>query len=354
MARVRAGTRRTRLVVVFRVAAGPRQGYGHLVRARRIAQALGVPWVVSIRGGAVARVVARELGGTVDERPLGELINRRRPAVMVVDDPARVPAEAAIRAARRAGVATLGVHDLGLGCLDADVVVDGSVPGGPALGRVEGRRRRTGPRFAVVDPTTSELRRRVGRAPQWDVVVSLGGGGRTAVALALGRRLVERRPGTRVVVATGLAPRPGDEVRASGAAGAVSTDASRASSGVTGWPRGRSILGALAASRVAVLGGGVTAYEAAALGVPAVLVAVVRAQRPTVRAFVRGGAAIDGGAVAGTVDAATLERLATRVERLSRMPARQQALAAAGRRLVDGRGAARVAALVARLAGGER
>jgi spore coat polysaccharide biosynthesis predicted glycosyltransferase SpsG len=336
MASARAGQHRTRLEVVFRVAAGPRQGYGHLVRAGRIARALGVPWVVSLRGGPAARSVARELGGIVDERPVRELIDERRPAVLVIDDPIRAPAEAAIRAARRAGVATLGVHDLGRGCLDADLVVDGSLPGGPALARVVATRCRTGPRYAVVDPFTCDLRRRANRRPRWDIVVSLGGGGRATVALALARLLVQRNPAARVAVATGFAGRP------------------RGTSRVVRWPRGRSIVCALADSRVAVLGGGVTAYEAAALGVPAVLVDVVRAQRPTVRAFALRGAAVAGGSVAGKVTSAALERLAVRVERLFRTPARQRAMAAAGRRLVDGRGAARVAALVARLAGGRR
>jgi len=43
---------------------------------------------------------------------------------------------------------------------------------------------------------------------------------------------------------------------------------------------------------VAVVGGGVSLYEAAALGVPAVGVPVVPAQTPTVRAFARRGAAV--------------------------------------------------------------
>lgn len=338
MARVRAGQLRTRLAVVFRVAAGPRQGYGHLVRSRRLAHALGVPWVVSIRGGPAARDVARELGGLVDERPVRDLIDERRPAVLVVDDPARAPAEAVIRLARRAGVATLGLHDLGLGCLDADVVVDGSLPGGPALARVEARRRRTGPRYAVVDSCTCDVRRRVDRRPRWDIVVSLGGGRRATLALAVARRLAERSPAARVVVTTGFAETPGNSTPA----------------GVVWWPRGRSIVRAIASARVAVLGGGVTAYEAAALGVPAVLVDVVRAQRPTVRALARCGAAVAGGSITRRVTGAALERLVARVERLLRSPARQRAMAAAGRALVDGRGAVRVAALVRRLAGGRR
>ena len=43
------------VAVVFRVAAGPRLGFGHLVRCRAIARALGVEPRVSIRGTAATR-----------------------------------------------------------------------------------------------------------------------------------------------------------------------------------------------------------------------------------------------------------------------------------------------------------
>jgi len=43
------------MTVVFRVAAGPRLGFGHLVRCRSLARALGVTPRVWLRGSAATR-----------------------------------------------------------------------------------------------------------------------------------------------------------------------------------------------------------------------------------------------------------------------------------------------------------
>ena len=53
----------------------------------------------------------------------------------------------------------------------------------------------------------------------------------------------------------------------------------------------------LAACDVAVVAGGVTLYEACAVGVPVVALAVVAAQRPAIADFAVRGAAIDAGAL---------------------------------------------------------
>ena len=53
-------------------------------------------------------------------------------------------------------------------------------------------------------------------------------------------------------------------------------------------------------SQLALVAGGITAYEACALGVPVVAVSVVPAQQPTVRALARRGAAVNGGPLGAT------------------------------------------------------
>jgi glycosyltransferase involved in cell wall biosynthesis len=100
----------------------------------------------------------------------------------------------------------------------------------------------------------------------------------------------------------------------------------------------------LAACDVAVVGGGVSLYEACARGVAAVGVPVVVPQRPTVRGFVTAGAA--RGDACGAPDA---EQVARDVVTLLRQPATRRALAAQGRKLVDGRGASRVADAIRKL-----
>ncbi len=50
------------LRVLFRAAAGPRRGFGHLVRCRSLGRALGVRPLVSVRGGRLAEHTAIALG----------------------------------------------------------------------------------------------------------------------------------------------------------------------------------------------------------------------------------------------------------------------------------------------------
>jgi spore coat polysaccharide biosynthesis predicted glycosyltransferase SpsG len=104
------------------------------------------------------------------------------------------------------------------------------------------------------------------------------------------------------------------------------------------------LAGELAACDVAVVGGGVSLYEAGARGVAAVAVPVVVPQRPTVRGFVTAGAALGDASTAPDA-----ERVARDVVRLLRQPALRTALAGQGRKLVDGRGAGRVAEAIRRL-----
>ena len=48
--------------ILFRVAAGPRLGFGHLMRCRSLARALAVPPVVSLRGALATRRAAQARG----------------------------------------------------------------------------------------------------------------------------------------------------------------------------------------------------------------------------------------------------------------------------------------------------
>lgn len=88
-----------RSLVVFRVAAGPHVGYGHLMRARALARCLGMEVAVSVRGGAAARKVAAELGPlTAGSRGLD------RADLVIVDDPSFTNGQSWIARARRRGI----------------------------------------------------------------------------------------------------------------------------------------------------------------------------------------------------------------------------------------------------------
>ena len=101
------------------------------------------------------------------------------------------------------------------------------------------------------------------------------------------------------------------------------------------WLRGvDDVVATMAAADVAIAAAGVTAYELARVGVPAVLVAVADNQRPVARRLAEAGAAVfvDGSQMAE----AALDLLAD--------AARRDEMSRTARALVDGRGADRVVA----------
>jgi spore coat polysaccharide biosynthesis predicted glycosyltransferase SpsG len=157
-------------------------------------------------------------------------------------------------------------------------------------------------------------------------VIALGGGSRVNLARRIGLELRRRCPGVHVVVAAGFG----------GATGV--------SDGLTWIGPRRSLAPVLAAAEVAIVAGGITLYEAAALGVPAVAVAIVPAQRATVNAFARAEAAL------AVTSQGRADAIAAKAALLLRDRAHASALAGRARRLVDGRGTARVANVLRRLA----
>lgn len=309
------------MAVVFRVAAGPRLGFGHLARCRAIAGALGVRPRMSVRGSEATRAAARRLDvELVDGR---QVWTSPRPAVVVVDDPHGPAARRWIGAARRRGVPVVAIADSGQGRLPVDLVIDGRAnapaPRPHAL---------YGPRFAIVDARIARLRQRV-TTRRTRVVVALGGGRhvRQHVAPLVGA-LAAALPGADIHVAPGFTrgPRPALPAGQWMAAGALAP--------------------MLATAALAVVAGGVTAYEALALGVPSLGVAVVDAQRPTVRRLARLGAMVDGGAV---WTAQAPRRVAALAAGLAASAPARRRLAVRGRRLVDGLGTHRIADAIAAL-----
>jgi spore coat polysaccharide biosynthesis predicted glycosyltransferase SpsG len=309
--------------VIFRAPAGPRRGFGHLLRCRALARAIGISPLVALRGTPATRRAARRLGVIVLGGSPATVLRRTRARLVVVDDPVASTAARWIAAARRCGCRVVSVHDLGLGCLDADLVIDGSVT---RRAPVERRRALAGLRYAVLDPS-------FGAAPPLPVrlvrrvLVSLGGGPRRRRALAIARAIAQRLPWATVRVVGGFGAscrRPSLGVQWTGPVDGLRAELLRCD--------------------LAVVAGGVSLYEACAAGVPAVAVPVVRPQAPAVRAFARRGACRGV-----TCESASAEAVARVVAALARNASQRRALARSARRLVDGRGAARVAEALSRL-----
>jgi spore coat polysaccharide biosynthesis predicted glycosyltransferase SpsG len=307
------------LRVLYRVAAGPRTGFGHLVRSRSLARAIGDHPLVSIRGSEATRRTAASSGWTVINMDGEQALDAVCPDVLVVDDPSAAAAEPWIRAARRASVPVAAIHDLGLGYIESDLGIDGSVLPRHDMTGVHGDL--TGPAFAILDPAFALPRSTAAQPAR--VLVALGGGAHVG----------------------GYADGFADAI-----ARAVEDADIRVASGFTvsptplAMPRGRWIRAneglaeELASADVVVCAGGLTLYEACALGRPAVAVSVTGAQQLTITAVTRRGAAINAGAAATAAD-----RVGEAVAHLMAQPSARHSMADAGRRLVDGRGAFRVA-----------
>ena len=321
------------LRVLFRAPAGARRGFGHLVRCRSFARALGVRPLIAVRGSQRAVDAALLLGCDVVAGTAAQVLGRLRPDVLVVDDPIPADAKRWIEAARRVGCAVVSVHDLGLGCHDSDLAIDGSIVlKGATLARarrgVSPGRLLAGAEFAILDPTVA---RRTHSASSQRVLIALGGGPRVALARAIADAIAAAQPAARIRIAAGF----------------VASAPPQAAASSTTWVAARSGLAAeLASADVAIVGGGVSLYEAAAAGAAAVGVPVVRAQSPTVAAFAAMGAA------RAARGAATPAAIAEQAVLLLRDPDMSRRVAAIGRRLVDGQGALRAAAAVTQLVAG--
>jgi UDP-2,4-diacetamido-2,4,6-trideoxy-beta-L-altropyranose hydrolase len=325
------------LRILFRAAAGPRRGYGHLVRCRSLARALDVRPLVALRGGQPVIETAVALGCDVVQGSAARVLSRLRPDVLIVDDPIATDARRWMRAARRVGSLVVSIHDLGLGCLDADLVIDGSIT---KNARARKGLSLVGPKYAVLDPA---VRNTAGPAlldgpdrerDPHSVLVALGGGPRAELAHDIAEAIVEANPHARVRIAGGF-----DGI-------------SREEAARIAWiGPSRNLHEEMARASVAVVGGGVSLYEACAHGVAAVGVPVVKAQRPTVAAFVKRGAA--RGVTRGRV---TAQSVAAQCAELLTDEAMRRHMARMGQRLIDGRGAFRAAAAVTQLAraGGSR
>jgi UDP-2,4-diacetamido-2,4,6-trideoxy-beta-L-altropyranose hydrolase len=314
------------LRVLFRAPAGPRRGFGHVVRCLSLARALGVRPLIALRGGRRARHAALALGADLLAAPAIRVLRPRQFDLVVVDDPIAADARRWIRAARRSGAIVVTVHDLGLGCSESDLAIDGSLTSAGATVRAE--RSLKGPRFAVLDPSLGSRARRSQPAAGRTVLIALGGGPHARRAEAIARTIVAANPRAQVRIVAGF----------------VTGTRSRQAPRVSWIGPVKRLAAELERASVAIVGGGVSLYEACALGVPAVTVPVVQGQVATVRAFARQRAA-RAVAYRATPQAAAhiaLDLLGDRPQRL--------ALARRSRRLIDGRGAARAAHAVAMLA----
>ena len=317
-----------RLTVLFRAAAGPRLGFGHLVRAQRLAAALDADAWLSVRGLREFPAISSKVRLARQSVRSLEIV---RPDLLVLDTPVSADARRWLAAARRLAIPVASVHDAGIAPVASDLAVDGSLAApGPIPSAM---RSRCGVRFIVIDPRA--MRRIVtSRGRGRRVLIALGGGTRSTVAIRLARAIAARQPDTRIEIAGGFLSAGGGAVPRTSERGTVRLGPLT------------SLVPALCRADVVVVAGGLTLYEAAAIGVPAVPIAIVPAQRPTIAAFAKHSAVLDPGVTLGAgrrFDANAVKRAAAAVVTLLDDAPRRRRLSERASRLVDSHGAERVA-----------
>ena len=334
---------------------GPAIGLGHLGRCLALAAAWAADGAaLSFMTGADVEGARRVERSRADLLRLGaravevdptawedypvtarERLRRLEADVVVVDSYAATPE----LLASLGGVAerVVAVDDLADRPLPVHVVVNGGVA---AETRPYDRTADTlfllGPRYALIHPRFAAAPARPARPGVERVLVVLGGGDGgaalraavTAAGAALDRAEIH------VVTGPFAAPRLAD------ARGRVTLHRDPADM--------RTLM---ADADLAVTGAGVTLYELAATGVPAVIVEMADNQAPNAAGFAAAGAAVRAGAAR---DPGLGEAVAAALARLAAGAALRAEVAARARELVDGAGALRVVREVTARAGVRR
>ncbi len=337
--------------LLFRVQAGPETGLGHLRRSISLADALKRRGVegnfllhpdprgveVAERSGYSASLLEGPAAfGEEDCRNTLEEA-RRVGADALLFDYHDIPAEY-IGSLRAAGRTLIVRDDLALRPLPVEVVVNGNADaerlGYPAWGG--GARFLLGPRYAVLpkeygDPAPRQTQPRVGR-----VLVALGGADPRRRLPALLERL-DRLPESFEITAV-LGPFFDDAEEVRETAGRLRKKVHLVSA-----PDSMAAL--IAGADLAVSAAGQTLYELACFGCPTVAFRVAENQQGQLAALAEAGCILNAGRAE---DQELLGRVEELLSGLLRDRDRREEISRAGQSLVDGRGADRVAQVIAR------
>jgi UDP-2,4-diacetamido-2,4,6-trideoxy-beta-L-altropyranose hydrolase len=187
-----------------------------------------------------------------------------------------------------------------------------------------------GSRYALLDPAYGKEPGRPARARVERVLVTLGGSVHADALWAAVAAVDTALDGVRVDVAIGPF----------GSAGALVGAVIPGKNRVVPYGTMPDLRPLMLEADLAVMGAGVTLYEIAATATPAVMVMTAPNQARNVEAFERAGAAL----FAGSASAPDIRvKVETAVVQLASDPVLRARLGAAGRKLVDGEGARRVA-----------
>jgi spore coat polysaccharide biosynthesis predicted glycosyltransferase SpsG len=320
--------------------AGPQMGFGHLNRCMILAGELRDDARVCF----VLRPEDQWSGGRLEERGLDyqnidfsrlRLDSAISPAAILIDTRLSDGLDAFIRTARGKDIPIISLHDMGLNPLCSDIAVDGSIAA-EARHDLPARRSFTGAAYMILDPALRELR---GKHPGVkkeirSVFVGLGGGdARKYFSLVL-EGLRFWAAGTE------------REIEVVGMRGFVEWGQDDFNKETLNPLRFRWETGAAAGflrnSDLAVTAGGISAYEALCSGVPLMALSWDSLQQTAIDRIEEAGGCVSLGAG----DDLTPEFLAGAIGKIDADAAAREKMIQRGVKIVDGRGAERVAAII--------
>lgn len=322
--------------VVLRADANPQMGLGHVERSVRIGKALaagGHETTFVVRAGTLGETRLKSLGIVpvtleADEEEAQTLLASSPRLVLFDVGDTTHERVAAVKKAGDAGVVTF--DDLGDGRYVADDVIDANLSEKTNPRKMETTTRfHLGPSFAVVDPRLAAGRRRK-YGPFRSLVIALGGTDPENLVVKTVRALGRLDPKVEATFVLGAGYGGGRSLDA------VLLEAPRTFDVRISPPDFSDLL---RKADVAIVGGGLTLFEAAAAGTPAVVLAQNRAQLANAQNLADAGAVVHLGLGRNVPEG---EILAT-VRSLEDVD-RRRTLGEAASRQVDGKGLERVAA----------
>jgi len=341
---LRSGPSAGQAAVWIRTAAGPKRGFGHLRRCLVLARLLR-PFAscVFLAGprdlwtedqAAAAGFESAEFRPENVEALWSTL---PPPALVLIDTRVEEGLAALVAIARARGVAVASVHDLGLSPVSSDLFIDGSLrPAVPVELPAEARVF-TGPSYLVLDPVYGLLHARRGRAcgPIRRVVVHLGGGDTSALFPKVIEGLRRSALTLDVVGVPGFA-----------AWGRAELERAHVQPLRFRWATSdERVWKLLARADLVITGGGISSFEAICAGAVICPVAQDELQQLSIAELARAGACVP----LGLQSELSTREVGQTIQALSGEPERRAQLIEAGRRIIDGRGAERVAELLTSL-----
>ncbi len=322
----------------IRTSAGPKIGFGHLRRSLILSRVLAdcvAPVFLCDDDEIWCRTQCEAVGWpTLPYHPIRVWNEQPLPHAIIIDTREKAGLIRLISEAKKRSVPVVSIHDLGLNPLPSDIVIDGSiVPVHPDF-HSHGEAFYPGPSYLVLEPGFALLHQkprhqseRIGR-----IIVGLGGGD-TKVwfqKVLRGLQAWERRievvgiPGFTNWGQVEILQRDWSPLRFRWASSSETPERLV--------PR----------ADLAIMAGGLSAYEALCAGTPLMAVALDRYQRATISALSKAGACLD----LGLATDLRPKKITAALALLDIDPQMRIVLAAKGQALVDGRGAERVAGLI--------